>query len=148
MTSEAFDPCLLKSLFSRLVAACGRQDAAAARLGISRQRVSQLCSASEDHARDVPTWEQVWTLEHACGRSLVFGAMANLIDPPASFRGDVVVETHEVVLAAAQLLPLALAVKAGKPGAQAAFETAVQTLVRRVGGVEAVANVIPMRGAA
>ena len=78
----------------------------------------------------------------------MFGALANLIDPPASCRGDVVVETHEVVLAAAQLLPLALAVKAGKPGAQAAFDAAVQTLVREVADIEAINNVVPMRGAA
>ena len=75
---QPFDPGTLKSLFDRLVRAHGSQDAAAARLDVSRQRVGQLCSANENHEGDVPTWAQVWTLEQALGRSVVFQALADM----------------------------------------------------------------------
>jgi DNA-binding transcriptional regulator YdaS (Cro superfamily) len=78
---ETLDTGLLKSLFARLVQAAGRQDAAAARLGISRQRIGQLCSANVEHARDLPTWAQVWALEVAVERSVVFRALADMIEP-------------------------------------------------------------------
>lgn len=69
------DTGLIKALFARLVKAHGSQDAAAARLEVTRQRISQLCSASDDHAKDVPTWGQVWMLEQACERSVVFASL-------------------------------------------------------------------------
>ncbi|MFC5372953.1 hypothetical protein ACFPIF_10335 [Brevundimonas faecalis] len=74
---QDFDPGLLKAHFAQLVDAIGTQDAAAAFLGVSRQRVGQLISTSNN---DLPTWGQVWKLERACGRSLVFGAFAHLIE--------------------------------------------------------------------
>lgn len=113
---DTFDPALLKSLFARLVNACGRQDAAAARLGITRQRVSQLCSASPDHAKDIPTWSQVWALEQACERSVVFASLASMVEPAAP-AGPVsaVKETHDLVAAAADLCPLAMALDLNKP---------------------------------
>lgn len=82
------DPALLKALFARLVASCGKQDAAAARLGISRQRISQLCSANPEHAKDIPTWGQVFALESACDRSIVFAELARLSEPTKTPAGD------------------------------------------------------------
>lgn len=79
--SQPFDTGLLKSLFARLVRAHGSHDAAAARLDVSRQRIGQLCSASDDHVRDVPTWDQVWALEQALERSVVFAALADMASP-------------------------------------------------------------------
>lgn len=75
-----FDPALLKALFCQLRKAVGSQDAAATYLEVSRQRVAQLESAHEDNAKEVPTWEQVFTLEQAIGRSIVFAALADLSD--------------------------------------------------------------------
>ncbi|MBB4797988.1 DNA-binding transcriptional regulator YdaS (Cro superfamily) [Brevundimonas bullata] len=109
-----FDYGRLKALFAKLVIRAGRQDAAAAYLGISRQRVSQLGSANPEHARDIPTWEQVWTLEDACGQSVVFGALALSIEPPTvSPAACPLKETHDVVQASAALLPIAAALQAG-----------------------------------
>ena len=109
-----FDHARLKALFAKLVFKVGRQDAAAAYLGISRQRVSQLGSANPEHARDIPTWEQVWTLEDACGQSVVFGALAQTIEPPAVAPAACPLkETHDVVQASAALLPIAAALQSG-----------------------------------
>lgn len=51
-----FDPALLKAHFSQLVDAVGTQEAAAAFLGVSRQRVGQLISTATS---DLATWGQV-----------------------------------------------------------------------------------------
>jgi len=119
---QDFDPKLLKGLFSQLRRAVGSQEAAATYLGVSRQRVSQLESASDDHADDIPTWGQVWTLERALGRSVIFSALAHQIEPP-KVRSDasLMKETHDVVQRAAAMLPLADALKEGRPGAIVAF---------------------------
>lgn len=84
-----FDTALLKALFFQLRKAVGSQDAAAAYLDISRQRVGQLESAHADHAREIPTWGQVFTLEQAAGRSIVFAALADLTEGkgPADIMG-------------------------------------------------------------
>lgn len=109
-----FDHARLKALFAKLVQRCGRQDAAAAYLDISRQRVSQLCSANPEHARDIPTWEQVWTLEQACKESVVFGAFAAETEPPAVAPTDCPVkEAHDVAQAVAAILPISTAIQAG-----------------------------------
>lgn len=143
---ETLNPALLKSLFAQLVRACGKQDAAAARLGISRQRVGQLCSANPEHARDIPTWDQVWALEAACGRSVVFRALADLVEPDAAPRDACPVkETHDVVQAAASMLSLADDLKAGKPGAHVAFMDGLNRLQREADECEASAIVTPLR---
>lgn len=79
MKAVEFEPAMLKALFKQLVAAIGTQDACATYLGISRQRVAQLLSLSEDHASDIPTWGQVFTLEAALERSVVFAGLAKMI---------------------------------------------------------------------
>lgn len=70
-----FDPPLLKAHFGQLVDAVGTQEAAAAFLGVSRQRVGQLISTANN---DLPTWGQVWKLETVTGQSLVFGAFGRM----------------------------------------------------------------------
>ncbi len=77
---EEFEPSYLKALFAQLVQAVRTQEAAAAYLGVSRQRVGALISAAEEHAADVPTWAQVWKLEQVVGTSLVFGALARAVE--------------------------------------------------------------------
>ena len=70
-----FDLSLLKAHFGQLVDAVGTQDAAAAFLGVSRQRVGQLISIANS---DAPTWAQVWKLEKVTGQSLVFAAFGRM----------------------------------------------------------------------
>lgn len=141
---ETFDPSLLKSLFSRLVNACGKQDAAAARLGISRQRIGQLCSANPEHAKDIPTWGQVWALEQACERSVVFLSLANMIEPhapPAPV--SAVKETHDLVAAAAAMCPLAMALDPAKPETVRAFADALERVEREAADLNAIAVTSP-----
>lgn len=126
---QDFDAGQLKALFSQLRRSIGSQEAAATYLGISRQRVAQLESANEDHADDVPTWAQVWTLENALGRSVVFAGMARQVAPPALPRDTTLLkETHDVVQKAAAMLPLADDLRANKPGALMAFLDGIQAL--------------------
>lgn len=147
--AETFDHARLKALFAQLVRAVGKQDAAAAYLGISRQRVSQITSANPEHARDLPTWEQVWTLESVLGRSIVFAALAEAIDPPAATACPVK-EAHDVIRRAADLGPLAMEVQQGIPGAQERFCQAIDALKQEVCESEAAArahNVHQLKGA-
>ena len=79
---ETLSPMLIKSLFKKLVRAAGGQDAAAAELEVCRQRVSQLQNTDNpEHAKDVPTYGQIWTLERFIGRSVVFAGLADAIEP-------------------------------------------------------------------
>lgn len=139
---ETLNTALLKSLFDQLVRMSGRQDAAAARLGISRQRVGQLCSANPEHARDLPTWEQVWTLEQSLGRSIVFQALADAINPPEGDRHACPIkESHDVVAAAAAIPPLAVAVERGEPGADAEYQAGLERLAKETIEAEAAGKV-------
>nr|MCB7500745.1 hypothetical protein [Enterobacter roggenkampii] len=70
-----FDPTLLKAHFGQLVDAVGTQEAAAAFLGVSRQRVGQLISTANN---DLPTWGQVWKLETVTKQSLVYAAFGRM----------------------------------------------------------------------
>lgn len=143
---DTFDPSLLKSLFTRLVNACGRQDAADARLGITRQRVSQLCSASPDHAKDIPTWGQVWALEQACERSVVFASLASMVEPGSSDATvSAVKETHDLVAAAAAMCPLALALAPRKPETVRAWTEGLDRVQREAADLTPIANVVSMR---
>lgn len=72
---QDFDPALLKAHFGQLVDAVGTQEAAAAFLGVSRQRVGQLISTANS---DLPTWAQVWKLESVTRQSLVFAAFGRM----------------------------------------------------------------------
>ena len=67
----------IKALFDQLVTAVGTQDASATFLGISRQRVGQLISTSNN---DLPTLMQIAKLERVCGQSVVFGALARMVE--------------------------------------------------------------------
>jgi hypothetical protein len=70
-------PADIKALFDQLVTAVGTHDAAATFLGISRQRVGQLISTSNN---DLPTLMQIAKLERVCGQSVVFGALARMVE--------------------------------------------------------------------
>lgn len=69
------DRALIKALFSQAVDAVGTQEAAAAFLGISRQRIGQLISTAN---ADVPTVVQILKLQRVTRSSLVFGPLARL----------------------------------------------------------------------
>ena len=141
---ETFDPALLKSLFARLVVACGKQDAAAARLGISRQRIGQLCSANPEHAKDIPTWGQVWALEQACERSVVFGSLASLVEPTAAAEPvSAVKETHDLVAASAAMCPLAVALDPEKPETVRAFAEGLERVQREAADLTAISITAP-----
>lgn len=144
--TDALDTALLKSLFARLVKAHGSHDAAAVRLDVTRQRIGQLCSASDDHAKDVPTWGQVWTLEQSLGRSVVFAALAGMVEPSGG-SACAIKETHDLVLAVAAMCPVASALDPAKPDTVRAFADAFDKVQREAADVQAIANVVPMRGA-
>lgn len=145
---EPFSPRFLKTLFAKLVREVGRQDAAAAILGISRQRVGQLCDTrNPEQAKEVPTFPHIWALEQELGRSVVFQGLADAIDPaPVPQSACPVKETHDVVQAAAAMLPLADALKARAPGALEAFAVGLAHLQRQAAEADAAANFVPMRG--
>ncbi|HEY1071486.1 hypothetical protein [Brevundimonas sp.] len=86
------NPTHIKALFDQLVAAVGTQDAAAVFLGISRQRVGQLISTTNN---DLPTVMQIAKLEQVCGQSLVFGTLAREVegDPAADTLAAAVLST-------------------------------------------------------
>lgn len=128
-----------------LIEACGGLDEAAQACRVGKTRLSDYqnpaasCSMPADVMAD---------LEAYCGRAIYSGALSQA-RPTAPVCGEVVTETHDVVTAAAALLPLAVAMRDGKPGARAAFQAAVSTLTREVDDVEAIAdgNVVRMGAA-
>jgi hypothetical protein len=91
-----------KGLFSRLVESYGGQDAAGALLGITQQRISQLCNpACADDPRLV---DHICPLEQALGQDIVTGALARLArngsfeaDDPAKEIGDVTLATADIM---------------------------------------------------
>ena len=130
-------------LAHQLIAACGglEESAAACRVGRSALSDYQNPCLTSFMPADV-----ICDLEAYCGDALYSREMMES-RPSEPTRGDVMVETHEAVQAAAALLPLALAVQQGKPGAKKAFEDAVARLQSEVDDVEAIANVVPLREA-
>lgn len=97
-------PAYVKALFHHLVRQIGGLEAAGAYLGVSFQRVSQLQSVN---CPDMPTVIQVATLEAALGHSVIFGALAKLVEDGAgSAAKDALEEACEVTEAAANLLHL------------------------------------------
>lgn len=113
---QDFDPSLLKARFGQLVDGVGTQEAAAAFLGISRQRVGQLISTAN---HDLPTWAQVWKLEQVTGQSLVFAALGREIEGAARSRGAL---TAAVESAAASTRSLQAIHAAGEDGQLEAHE--------------------------
>lgn len=124
-----------------LIAACGglEEAATACRVGKSALSDYQNACLTAFMPADV-----IADLEAYCGDAIYSRALMES-RPSQPVRGDVVVETHDVVLAAAKLLPLALAVKAGTPGAQAAFDAAVANLEAEVDDVEAISTPATLR---
>lgn len=134
---------LLKALFAQLVRENGGQEACAARLGVSRQRVGQLASANPEYARECPTWDHVWTLEEALGRSVVFAGLASEIEPPALPKDACAMkETIELAQAGTALLPLAAAYQADKSpaNAKAYAEAAIKVLAEAQDCIAIAAN--------
>jgi hypothetical protein len=129
-------------LARNLIEACGGLEEAASACRVRKSSLS-LYQCPQD-AATMPA-DVMADLEAYCGEPIYSREIADA-RPAGPMGGDVVVETHEVVLAAARLLPLALAVKSGTPGAQAAFDAAVAALSSEVDDVEAIATVVPMRG--
>ena len=126
-----------------LIEACGGLDEAAAACRVSKTSLSDYqnpCLTSFMPA------DVMADLEAYCGEPIYSRAIADS-RPSEPQAGCVLKETHEAVQAAAARLPLALAMKAGKPGARRAFEDAVAKLADEVDDVEALAAVVPMREA-
>lgn len=142
-----YEPALIKALFAKLVKQLGGQDAAAVRLGISRQRVGQLASANVECAKEVPTWAHVWTLESGLGRSVVFAGLADTIDPLAPCRSArPLKETMDVIRVAAEIGPLAMAAESGEPGAVEAFKSKLDELINEACEAKSsTANVMPLK---
>lgn len=128
-----FDPKHLKALFSQLVRAIGTQEAAASYLGVSRQYVGYLASANPEHAADVPSWDHVWTLEQALGRSVVFQALADMVSPPkAPANACPLRESMDVARVAVELGPIAMSHINGANGSKGAFEAKLDELLQEV----------------
>ena len=102
------DRALIKALFSQAVDAVGSQEAAAAFLGITRQRVSQLTSTA--HA-DMPMMMQVLKLQRVTKSSLVFGTLARL-DVEVDAGGNALASAVDSTAAASRALQTVHAAKA------------------------------------
>lgn len=130
-------------LASDLITACGGLDEAAASCRVGKSSLS-------DYQNPVLTSympaDVICDLEAYCGDAIYSRAMMES-RPSEPTRGDIMVETHEAVQAAAALLPLALAMQQGKSGARKAFEDAVARLQSEVDDVEAIANVFQIKAA-
>lgn len=144
------NPKTLKALFAQLVRTVGSQEAAASYLNVSRQYVGYLASANPEYAAYVPTWDHVWTLENAAGRSVVFASLARMVEPPKVAAGAChVKETHDLVQAAAAMLPLADALDPVKPATVLAFREGLSRLECEAVEAGAVAdNVTSIKGRA
>jgi len=139
-----FNRKLLKALFRRLVKDAGGVEACGVELGISHQRVSQIANVNNDEmAKELPTWEQVWRLESVIGRSVVFAALADAIKPaPAPANACPTKETHDLVQAAAAMLPLAAALDPADPKTLEAFNAGMARLQKEAAEANAAANVV------
>lgn len=92
----------VKGLFFHLVQAVGGTDAAATRLGISQQRVSQLQLLS---CPDVPTFAHVTILERWLGRPMVTEALAERVSADLG-KPDPLKEAGDVIEAGAEVFRL------------------------------------------
>lgn len=128
-------------LARRLIEACGGLEEAAT---ACRVKKSQLSAYQNPHEPSTMPADVMHDLEAYCGENLYSREIAEA-RPSAPVAGDAITETHEVVVAAAALLPLAIALADGKPGAAAAYRGAVARLTSEVDDVEAIGNVAPLR---
>lgn len=132
-------------LARRLIDACGGLAEASEACGVSKSVLSTYQNPNEPATMSARVMAD---LEAYCGEPIYSREIAES-RPSAPVAGNALTETHEVVQAAAALLPLAVDMIAGKPGARAAYEAAVAKLVEEVDDVEAIASadVIQMREA-
>lgn len=93
----------VKGLFYHLVKAVGGSEAAAAYLGVSQQRISQLQNVRYP---DMPTVMHIVTLEHVVGQDLVTGFLSRAA-AGESTPGDVMTEACEATEAAVNVQKLA-----------------------------------------
>lgn len=123
-------------LAQQLIAACGGLDEASAVCRVSR---AVLSSHQNVHRPECfMTADVIVDLEAYCGEPIYSRAMFET-RPAEPVTGDALTETHQVVQAAAALLPLVADMITGKPGARQAYEAAVAKLADEVNDVEAIA---------
>ncbi len=101
-----YSPSILKGLFFQAVKQYGGVVPAGAALNISPQRVSQLQSPDEPGKTNTPTWEHVWDLDKANGHSVIFAALARMVEEGATAQKDALEEACDVTEAAARLMGL------------------------------------------
>lgn len=115
-----------------LITACGGLDEAAHACRVGKSSLS-------DYQNPVLTAfmpaDVICDLEAYCGDAIYSRAIMES-RPSEPTRGDVMVETHEAVQAAAALLPLALAMQQNRPGARKAYEDGVARLQSEVEDLE------------
>lgn len=149
-TVPEFSPQILKILFGRLVKEFGGQDAAAAECGVARQYISQMASRNPENANVLPRWEYVYALEAQLGRSIVFGALAETIEPRSNPNACAVSETNDVVRAAADAVAAAINHSKGEAGAgevRDALAAVGKELAEAIAAFPIADNVVPMREA-
>lgn len=117
----------VKGQFHHLVQAVGGTMAAAAFLGVSHQRVSAMQSIQ--HPDAMPSIMQVFALEQALGKSILFSALADRISG-VSRRNDPLKEAGDVMVAGAEVFD---AIRTGKD--RRAIAGAVAKLEREVADV-------------
>lgn len=123
-------------LAHQLIAACGGLDEAAAACRVGKSTLSTYQNPQETATMPADVMAD---LEAYCGEPIYSREIAES-RPSAPVAGNALTETHEVVQAAAALLPLVSDMIVGKPGARAAYEAAVAKLVEEVDDVEAIAS--------
>lgn len=127
-----------------LIAACGGLEESAANCRVGRSVLSdyQLPQIASTMAADVMT-----DLEAYCGEPIYSREIA--AERPWIPTGACPLkETHDVVRAAADLGPLALALVNGEPGAGDRFDAALDALKQEAREARAAAKVTALRGAA
>ncbi|MDO1560400.1 hypothetical protein Q0812_13275 [Brevundimonas sp. 2R-24] len=123
-------------LARELIDACGGLDEAAAACRVGKSSLSDYQNACL--TAFMPA-DVIADLEGYCGQAIYSATLAEA-RPSAPIAGDALTETHEVVQAAAALLPLCTDLLAGKPGAVVRFQEAVSKLNAEVDDVEAIAD--------
>lgn len=128
-----------------LIEACGGLAEAASACRVSKSVLSTYQNPNE--ASTMPA-DVMADLEAYCGEPIYSREIMALRPWAAQPSGCVVDETHDVVIKAAALGPLAMAVRAGEPGAIDRFTTAMDDLAREYRECLAAAKVVSIKGAA
>lgn len=119
-----------------LIAACNGLDEATTACRLNRSRLSEFQNWRSGSFMPA---DVVADLEAYCGEAIYSRALFEA-RPSEPVAGDALGETHDVALAAAALLPLAMDLKAGKAGAMDRYREGVSRLVDEVDDVEAIAE--------